>query len=436
MVEVQDQFSFAVSLQTNILTYLFGDTNLFRKFSKIVKSSYFSEYQLRDIYDIAIKFFRKYEELPNKSSLINELNIICVNLNGARTIDDYLGYTDEILHGSINEEYVKDNVIDFVKKRAVLEGLQKSWIEEDGNKIIEIMEKAVRICDGVLFTGGYNYKDRVNERVEKRDQGIRTENQVPIGINDIDENTNGGLGAGEVGCVAAPPGFGKTIFLCNVAQGACMNVKNVVYFTMESNVDLVSGRIDHITSQYDKDEMRLKKDKLINAVKNMPGNLILEEMNSSATTLDLASRIQDFISSGFSVDLVIADYIGVMSSTISYKEPRHAIRNIANGLVNNIGKRFRIPVWTAHQVNLFKEEKDDQSKVYGLKDLNEGKTALAAECDYIIFMNQTLEEKRMIPQQLRISTGKNRLGVKDETFILEMDMRKFLIRDSGKTSLY
>jgi replicative DNA helicase len=356
-------------------------------------------------------------------------------MNGTRTIDDYLGFIDGILNGSINEEYVRDNVIDFIKKRAILEGLQKSTVEEDGNKIIDIMEKAVRICDSVLFTGGYNYKGKVKERVEKRNKGIRAENQVPIAIDAIDGNTYGGLGSGELGCVGAPPGYGKTIFLCNVAKGACINNKNVIYFTMESNVDLLSGRIDHIVSQYDREEMRLKKDKLIHAVKTMPGNLILEEMNSSTTTLDLASRIQDFIVSGFSVDLVIADYIGVMSSTVSYKEPRHIIRNIANGLVNNIGKRFRVPVWTAHQVNLMKEEKDDQTKVYGLKDLNEAKTALAAECDYIIFMNQTLEEKRMVPQQLRISTGKNRLGEKDKEFILEMDMRRFIIRDSGKTSL-
>jgi len=431
MVEAQNQFAFAVSLQTDILNYLFNDVNLFRKFSKILKSSYFSEYQLRDIYEIALKFIQKYDELPNKSSLINELNTICINLNGARVIDDYLGYIKDILDGSINKDYVKDSIINFIKKKAILEGLQQSSIEEDGNKIIEIMEKSVRICDSVLFTGGYNYKENAKDRVKKLEKGIRAENQVKIGIFDIDNNTNGGLGSGELGCVAAPPGFGKSIFLCNVAQGACMHGKNVVYFTMESNVNLISGRIDHIRSGYTLEQMKRKKDKLLHAVESMPGNLILEEMNSSATTLDLAARIQDLISSGFPVHLAIADYIQVMASVINFKEPRHIIRNIANGLVNNVGKRFRIPVWTAHQVNLLKEEKDDRTKVYGLKDLNEAKTALAAECDYIIFMNQTLEEKRSIPQRLRISVGKNRLGLKDKIFSLQMDMPKFTISDTG-----
>ena len=77
--EIQDKFCYPVLFQKSILSYLFSDNVLFRKFSTHISPYYFTEYQLQDIAKVSLNFFNKYEEVPDESSLINELNDICLS---------------------------------------------------------------------------------------------------------------------------------------------------------------------------------------------------------------------------------------------------------------------------------------------------------------------------------------------------------------------
>ena len=62
---IQDKFNFPVSFQTEIVSYLFSDTNMFGKMAGHIKPAFFTEYQLREIMTIALEFFVKYEEVPH-----------------------------------------------------------------------------------------------------------------------------------------------------------------------------------------------------------------------------------------------------------------------------------------------------------------------------------------------------------------------------------
>jgi len=446
--EVQTTFDFTVSFQISILSYLFHDNNLFRKIFKFIQTSYFTEFQLKDILEITLKFFEKYEEIPTKTSLLNEINKICLLSNGRITIQDYQEYITEIYEFKYNKEYVQEQILRFIKIQAVYAGLKAAYMTmQDGDKVLELMTKAVSIGNNVLFDGGYNYKKEISSRIELLKRGIRTKNQIPISMIDIDTVTEGGLGSGELGVVIAQTGVGKSIFLCNVAIGACMLNKKVFYATMESSEVSLGKRVDGIVSNYTVEEMKQKVDKLKTVVSNLPGDLRIKEFSTGVTTpVDISNYVNDLIANSYKPDIIIIDYIGILSSGKHFKDLRHSIQSICQTIVGQIACRFEVPVWSAHQssevvieTDITKlgqfSKKENLNKVIGISGIAEAKVALSSECDFLISLNQNAIEKTRVPEGMRIHVMKNRLGPNGGIFHMEIDKRRFIIKESATLNL-
>jgi replicative DNA helicase len=448
MEEIYDKFNFPISFQVSVLSYLFHDANLFRKFTKYVKLEYFTEFQFRNILELAIKFFEKYEEVPQKTSLLNELNSYCIKTNGRTTIQDYQSYVNTIYEFNFNESYIKDEIIRFVQVQAVYTALKEcTKFMHMENKVVDTVVEAASIKNKLLFDGGYDYKKEVTERTKLLKKGVRKSNQIPIGVDAIDKITKGGLGSGELGVVIGQPGIGKSIFLCNIGIESCMRGKKVFYATLESSAETLSGRIDGSVSTYTEEEMKLKTDKLITSVMRLKGELKLKEFPQAATTAsDIANYINDLIANGFKPDIIILDYIGIMAPERKFKEVRHAIQNICQTIVAKIAKRFEVPVWSAHQSSevaqdsnigkLGQSPKNDSiNKVIGISGIAEAKVALAAECDFLISLNQNAIEKSQIPEGMRVHVIKNRIGPDKGTYHINIDKKRFIITEAGKLDM-
>lgn len=444
MEEVQSTFNFTPAFQVSVLSYLFNDATLFRRFTKYIQVSYFTEFQFRDIIEIAMKFFAKYDEVPSKTSLLNELNTLCIRTNGRRVLQDYQNYVNEIYEFDFNEEYVKTEMLEFIKIQAVYAGLKQAYMTmQDGKKVLDIITESVNIGNKIVFDGGYDYKKEVKSRIDRLKKGIRTPNQVPIGMIDLDRVTKGGIGSGEFGVVIGQTGIGKSIFLCNVAIGSCMIGKKVFYATMESGVEPLAGRIDGQVSKYTTEEMRLKTDKLTTAIMRLPGELKMKEFPQASTTAsDISNYINDLIANGFEPDIIVLDYLGIMAAERRFKDLRHAIQNICQNIVGKIAKRFKVPVWSAHQSSEVVQETDigklqaqpqkqKGNRVIGISGIAEAKVALSSECDFLISLNQDAIEKSQIPEGLRVHVMKNRLGPTGGTFHMNIDKKRFIISEAA-----
>lgn len=445
--EVQKTFNFTVAFQVDVISYLFNDNNIFRKFLKYIQLSYFTEFQFRDIMEIALNFFEKYEEIPNKSTLLNELNKVCLKTNGRTILQDYQDYVNKIYKFSFNEKYIQEELLYFIRIRAVYEALKQctSFMHLE-DKVLNIVTEAVNVKNKILFDGGYDYKKEINSRIELLKKDIRTINQVPISMIDIDRVTYGGLGSGELGVVIGQTGVGKSIFLCNVAIGACMINKKVFYATMESDVTPLAKRIDGQVSNYTFDEMKQKIDKLKTSVMRLPGELKMKEFPQGATTAsDISRYINDLIVNGFLPDIIVVDYIGIMSSEKRFKNLRHEIQNICQNLISRIAKRFKIPLWSAHQSSEVVQEtdigklaqapKENANKVIGISGIAEAKVALSSECDFLISLNQNVMERSRVPEGMRVHVMKNRLGPNGGTFHMEIDKKRFIIKEAPTLNL-
>ena len=86
---------------------------------------------------------------------------------------------------------------------------------------------------------GHDYIVEVDSRMSQVSRAC-----VKTGWSVIDTITDGGLGKGELGFIAAPSGAGKSWLLARLGAEAMKQGKNTIHFTLELNENYVGLRYD------------------------------------------------------------------------------------------------------------------------------------------------------------------------------------------------
>jgi replicative DNA helicase len=425
---MSDTFSYPAEFQVEILRFLLKDAENFRKYSDKIQIPYFTEYLLQDIFYLTKLFFADYREIPTKAVLINLIDVHIKNTK--KPLNDYITCLEQIYISNVsNVEYIRKETIKFIKIQALRQAVQKAATNlENGDFVLNLIEKAVRSTNELEFDIGYIYKTEVHNRFELF-KSCRIKNQIPTFSEQINKNTDGGLGAGELGCIVAPPNSAKSIFLVNLASSAIQQGKNVVYFTMEMHDASIAKRVDGCLCRYNKGEILKKADKVQGRVESVPGNLIIRFYRANqANITDFTNYILNLKSNyGFSTDLILVDSLELMRYSERVKEERHRIKRICEDL-RDIGATFEVPVWSVHQANIFNEGKEEVKTIKG-KHVSEAKIGILGTCDYVASLNQTLTETVRYPETIRFYVIRNRDGDKDKEFRMLIDKPRFFIID-------
>lgn len=201
----------------------------------------------------------------------------------------------------------------------------------DTRKIKEKLRNCLTIekHDSENFSGDYlaDFEERKNELIKRRDNP-ESFGSTFFGIKPLDDIT-GGIFSGETCYMMAPSGFGKTIFLQNVACNCFLRKKNVAFFTLEMPKKEVGYRIDARLvkmkfSQFRKatlsDEEIALYEERINLYKEKLEGIGFEiiSFRRGGTPKEMEEeilRVQDKRKKEF--DVVIGDYINLMSSNNS-----------------------------------------------------------------------------------------------------------------------
>jgi len=175
----------------------------------------------------------------------------------------------------------------------------------------------------------YNYVEAHPESA----QGILS------GFGTFDQITNG-IRAGEFLIVAADTGCGKSIFMHNYAVNAYMGKntldtlpcdiddsgKNILYFTLEMPKEVQERRIDAciagIYSNHIRDGLLSEEDKrqyfkALEFQKRYPKHFHIVDMPKQITPRDIELKYLEVCESGVIPDLVVIDYMGIMSANNS-----------------------------------------------------------------------------------------------------------------------
>jgi len=189
---------------------------------------------------------------------------------------------------------------------------------------------------------------------------------------------------------------------------------NVMHYTLELSEDYVGRRYDAYFTNIGVDSITKHKDKVQTLVSQLPGQLIIKEFATGRATISmLKSHIRKCTDLGFKPDLVLIDYVDLLSSKKRVQDRKGEIDDIYIS-TKGLAKELQLPIWSVSQVNRA-----------GAKDnVIEGDKA-AGSYDKIMITDVAISLSRKKEDKVngtgRFHIMKNRYGIDGMTFSVKAD---------------
>lgn len=431
-MSVEKNFSkFGKHFQEKVFQGMLSDKSWAGQMIEVLSPEYFDLKYLKFLCDKYFKYYEKYKTFPTMTILITIIKEDLTNSKDVVLRDQIIEYLHRMkTNPDMGDlEYVKDKSLEFCKKQAFREALEKSVeLIQTSNyeSVLSIMKEAVSV--GMPNTVGHNFFDDIEARF------VQINRQVcPTGLKRLDAQDilRGGLGRGEIGVVAANTGVGKSHFLVEMGCAAMRAGKNVIHYTFELSEHETGKRYDSNLCNIPSNEIVERKKEVIEKYKTMElGRLVIKEYpTGGASVVTLRNHIDKLMLKGFVPGLVVVDYADVMKSTRAYDSLRHELKLIYTEL-RNLAVELNIPVWTASQAN----RDSSKSDIVGLENMSEayGKAQVA---DIVLSISRKPMEKS--EGTGRIFVAKNRAGRDGLLFPISIDTSKskFDILDDTEMTL-
>lgn len=414
--------------QEKIMQGFLTDKRWAEQMSEVFRTEYFDLKYLKYLSERYFEFSKKYKQFPSLNLLVT---IVSDDLKSAGTdgvlrsqVIDYLKRT----HAGIDMgdlPFVKEKALDFCKRQALKEALEKSVDLINDAKyetVVDIMKRAVML--GASASVGHDFFEDHEARFVKISRA-----PIATGLDALDAKDilNGGLGVGELGVVMAPTGIGKSHFLTFLGANAMRNRKNVLHYTFELSETGIGLRYDSNLCDMPSNEVQDRKDEVLqHYAENKYGKLIIKEYPMHFASVNtLRSHYEKLvITKGVKPDLIIIDYADIMRSSRKYEDLRHELKLIYEEL-RAWASEIKTPIWTASQTNRAATE----SEVIGLESISEA-YGKAMTSDVIITLSRKRVEKA--GGWGRIYIAKNRAGRDGLLFSIKIDTARSMFTITGE----
>lgn len=417
--------AYGKSFQEKIIQALLVDKQFAEQMLEVMNVEYF---ELKHLQYLAGKYFtysKKYKDFPTLNLLVTIIK------------DDLKNGSDIILRDQIIEllqriksnpdsgdlPYIKEKSLDFCRKQALKSALEKAVdlvSTEKYESIVEVIRNAVSV--GTTPSVGHDFVNDFESRF------IKTKREaVPTGIEQLDKKDilQGGLGRGELGCVSAATGVGKSHFLVNLGCNAMRAGKNVLHYTFELSETAVAIRYDSNLCDVNSNEVLDKKQEIIKKYSEIKlGRLFIKEHPTSTCTVHMIrNHVEKLSLKGFIPDVILIDYADIMRSSRQFDSLRHELKLIYEEL-RGLASELQLPIWTASQTN----RDASNSEIVGLESMSEayGKAMIA---DVILTISRRSHEKAS--GQGRLFVAKNRAGRDGIVFPILIDTSRSFFKITG-----
>ena len=419
------------TFQEKVFQSMLTDKDWSAQMVEVMTPEYFDIKYLQYLCEKYFTYFAKYKSFPTLSLLVTIIKDELISSKDVALRDQIIEYLHRMKTSPdmCDIAYVKEKSLEFCKRQAFKEALEKSveLIQTDKYEhVVDIMKNAVSV--GLPNSNGHDFFEDLESRF------IAINRQVcPTGLGRLDSQDilRGGLGRGELGVVAANTGVGKSHFLVEMGCAAMRVGKNVVHYTFELSEHETGKRYDSNLCNIPSNEVIERKKEVIDKYKDMDlGRLVIKEYpTGGASVVTIRNHIEKLMLKGFVPSIIIVDYADVMKSTRAYDSLRHELKLIYTEL-RNLASDLNVPIWTASQAN-----KDSaKSDIVGLENMSEayGKAQVA---DIVLSISRKPTEKA--DGSGRIFVDKNREGRDGLLFPLSIDTArsKFKILDDTELTL-
>ena len=322
----------------------------------------------------------------------------------------------------------------FSKHKALESAILKSAdLLEKGEygPVEDLVKKAVQI--GLQKDLGTDYWKDPKGRLE----AIKDKNgQVTTGWASLDKKLFGGFNRGELNIFAGGSGSGKSLFLANLGVNWALAGLNVIYLTFELSENLVSMRVDSMTTDIPSRDIFKSIDDVEMKVKMIgkkAGAFQVKYMPTGKNANDIRSFLKEYeIKTGKKVDVLLVDYLDLMSpiaARISAENLFVKDKYVSEEL-RNLAMELNTLFVTASQLNRssVEEIEFDHSHISGgISKINTADNLIG------IFTSRAMRERGRYQIQLMKTRSSSGVGQKID---LEFDVDSLRIRDLGEDEEY
>jgi len=394
---------FGTSFQSKIVASLMSDIKFIQTISDILEPDMFDSDSNKWLVKAIRDYFYEYKKQPTLEVVKYKIDEIDNDVLKSGVVDKLRDVWKNI--EATDLEFVQSETLDFCKNQTLKTAILES-VDMLENKNYDGIKSLI---DNAMKAGserdlGHDYIPSLEVRLSESARiTVKTPWDV---INDI---TDGGLGAGELGVVVAPAGIGKSWTLQALGSEVVRQGKTVVHYTLELNENYVGLRYDSIFSGVTTGNIKYHKEDVEKKLQSLPGKLLIKYFPTKAASVNtIGSHLKQIELSGVDIDMVIVDYADILMPTGNFKEKRHAIGTIYEDLRGLAGE-LEIPIWTASQANRSALEED----VIGADKVSEDYSKVMT-ADFVISMSRKVEDK--IANTGRFHVIKNRFGIDGVTY--------------------
>lgn len=213
---------------------------------------------------------------------------------------------------------------------------------------------------------------------------------VPTGFTDLDEITSG-LQRGDLLIVAGRPSMGKTAFAMNLARNAVKESEDegaVAVFSLEMSSQQIAMRMLASEARVNMKNLRTGRfsaedwRKLAGASGALAESSIFVDDTPAISVLELRSKCRRLKREAKNLNLVVIDYVQLMSGRADAERREQEISEITRSL-KGLAKELDVPVVALSQLNRSLESRADKRPM--MSDLRES-GAIEQDADVIMFI--------------------------------------------------
>ena len=393
--------------QIKVLSSLLTHKEFLVNIHDIISEEYFENQAQKWAIKEVLNYYDKYHTTPS-------LDILKVEL---QKVDN------EVLQISIKEQlklafvtsdddlkYVQEEFTNFCKNQQLKKALMSSvdlLKAGDFDGIRFIVDSALKA--GQDKNIGHEYVKDIESRYRENSRET-----VPTPWDKINGLLQGGLGNGDFGLIFGNPGGGKSWSLVALGGHAVKMGYNVLHYTLELGEEYVGKRYDAFFTKIPVNKIDSHRDKVEDMIPQLPGKLIIKEYPTGrASVSTIESHISKSTSMGFKPDLIIIDYVDLLSSRKTNRERKDEIDDIYTS-TKGLAKQLDLPIWSVSQVNRAGAQ---DNVIQG--DKAAGSYDKIMITDFCMSLSRKKEDK--VNNTGRFHLMKNRYGMDGITFEIEVD---------------
>ena len=332
------------SFQMKVISSLLTHKEFLQNINDVLSDEYFSNPAHKWVINEILNYYEKYHTTISMDILKVEM----------KKLDN------EVLKLSVKEQlreaykadiedlaYVQEEFSTFCKNQQLKKALLNSvdlLKAGDYDSIKYMIESAMKA--GQDKNIGHEYKRDVESRYREDHRKI-----VPTPWPEINELIQGGLGNGDLGLIFGNPGGGKSWTLVALGGYAAQMGFNVIHYTLELSESYTGRRYDAFFTGTPVDQLEKHKGAVEKSTLDLPGELIIREFPMGKTTISsIESHIQKVKDLGIEPDLIIIDYIDLLSTRKRNVDRKGEIDDIYTS-TKGLARELNLPIWSVSQVN-------------------------------------------------------------------------------------